>query len=304
MRLGLIGLGRMGGNMTRRLRRASIEVVGYTRQPDVVEALARECGMIPASSLDAVVEALPRPRVVWLMLPAGDVTRDYVAALAERLEPGDIVVDGANSYYRDSVAHGARLGERGISFVDAGVSGGVWGLEEGYALMVGGPQDAVQALEPVLRALAPAPDRGWLHCGPAGSGHFVKMVHNGIEYGMMQAYAEGFALLEAHPDFDFDLAAIAEMWRHGSVVRSWLLDLTAAVLRDDAKLEAVAPYVADSGEGRWTAIEAVERGVPAPVISTALMMRFASQGGLDYGSKLLAMLRNQFGGHAVRSKDR
>ena len=304
MRLGLIGLGRMGGNMTRRLRAASIEVVGYTRARIVVETLARECGMIPAFSLDAVVEALPRPRIVWLMLPAGDVTREHVAALGERLEPGDIVVDGGNSHYRDSIAHGARLGERGVSFVDAGVSGGVWGLDEGYALMVGGPRDAIAAIEPALKALAPGPDRGWLHCGDTGSGHFVKMVHNGIEYGMMQAYAEGFALLEAHPDFDFDLAAIAEMWRHGSVVRSWLLDLTAAVLRDDAKLEAVAPYVADSGEGRWTAIEAVERGVPAPVISTALMMRFASQGGLDYGSKLLAMLRNRFGGHAVRGKDR
>src|SRR5690606_33149415 len=303
VRLGLIGLGRMGGNMTRRLRAASIEVVGFADDTHAVESLARECGMIPAASLEDVVDTLRPPRIVWLMLPAGEVTHDYVLALGERLEPGDIVVDGANSHYQDSIAHGAHLGERGIEFVDAGVSGGVWGLDEGYALMVGGPHDAIKAIEPALRALAPAPDRGWLHCGLTGSGHFVKMVHNGIEYGMMQAYAEGFALLESRRDFGFDLAAIAEMWRHGSVVRSWLLDLTAAVLRDDAKLEGVGPYVADSGEGRWTAIEAIERGIPAPVISTALMMRFASQGGLDFGSKLLAMMRKSFGGHAVRSED-
>ncbi|HEX6995110.1 MAG TPA: decarboxylating 6-phosphogluconate dehydrogenase [Gammaproteobacteria bacterium] len=303
MRLGLIGLGRMGGNMARRLRRASIEVVGFTRGRNVVDALARECGLIPAASLDAVVAALPPPRVVWLMLPAGSVTHEYVVALGERLEAGDIVVDGANSYYRDSIAHGAYLGERNIAFVDAGVSGGIWGLDEGYALMVGGPEAAIRTIEPALRALAPGPDRGWLHCGLTGSGHFVKMVHNGIEYGMMQAYAEGFALLASRKDFDLDLAAIAEMWRHGSVVRSWLLDLAADVLRDDAGLEQVAPYVADSGEGRWAAIESIERGVPAPVIGTALMMRFASQGGLHYGSKLLALLRNRFGGHAVRGED-
>ena len=304
MRLGLIGLGRMGGNMARRLRRASIEVVGFNRDRGAVDALARESGLIPAESLDALVDALPAPRIVWLMLPAGSVTHEYVVALGERLEAGDIVVDGANSYYRDSIAHGTYLGERDIAFVDAGVSGGIWGLDEGYALMVGGPTDAIKAIEPALRALAPHPDRGWLHCGLTGSGHFVKMVHNGIEYGMMQAYAEGFALLASREDFDLDLAAIAEMWRHGSVVRSWLLDLAADVLRDDAGLERIAPYVADSGEGRWAAIESIERGVPAPVIGTALMMRFASQGGLDFGSRLLAMLRNRFGGHAVRREDR
>jgi 6-phosphogluconate dehydrogenase len=302
LRLGIIGLGRMGGNMARRLRAASIDVVGWTRDQRDVDALAEEIGMIPASSLAGVVEALSPPRVVWLMLPSGDVTHEHIAALGDRLEPGDIVVDGANSHYRDSIAHGSALGERGISFVDAGVSGGVWGLSEGYALMVGGPSDAIKVIEPVLKALAPAPDRGWLHCGLTGSGHFVKMVHNGIEYGMMQAYAEGFSLLEARKDFDLDLAAVAEMWRHGSVVRSWLLDLTVDVLRNDARFDDIAPYVADSGEGRWTAIEAVERGIPAPVISTALMMRFASQGNLDYGSKLLAMMRNRFGGHAVSSE--
>src|SRR5690606_29895710 len=246
----MIGLGRMGGNRTRRRRAASIDVVGFTRAEHTVDELARACGMIPASSLEDVIDALAAPRVVWLMLPAGEVTHEHIVALGERLAPGDIVVDGANSHYRDSITHGAYLGERGISFVDAGVSGGIWGLAEGYALMVGGPRDAVQAIEPVLKALAPAPDRGWLHCGPTGAGHFVKMVHNGIEYGMMQAYAEGFALLESRKDFELDLASIAELRRHGSVVRSWLLDLTTDVLREDARLDDVAPYVADSGEGR------------------------------------------------------
>ncbi len=304
MRFGLIGLGRMGGNMTRRLRAASIDIVGFARDQEVVNALAHEWGMIPAASLDEVVDALAPPRVVWLMLPAGDVTHEYIAALAERLQAGDIIVDGANSHYRESIEHARQLAARDIEFIDAGVSGGVWGLSEGYTLMVGGRPSAIEVIEPLLRALAPAPDRGWMHCGPAGSGHFVKMVHNGIEYGMMQAYAEGFSLLKAHDDFDFDfdVAAIAELWRHGSVVRSWLLDLTADVLKEDAALETIAPYVADSGEGRWTAIEAIERGIPAPVISTALMMRFASQGRLDYGARLLAMMRNRFGGHAVRSE--
>jgi 6-phosphogluconate dehydrogenase len=227
------------------------------------------------------------------------VTEQYVQQLAGRLAPGDVLVDGGNSHFTDSLRRGADTGQRGIEFVDAGVSGGVWGREEGYALMVGGSSAAIAVLEPVLKTLAPAPDRGWLHCGPVGSGHYVKMVHNGIEYGLMQAYAEGFALLEARTDFDLDLAAIAEMWRHGSVVRSWLLDLTAGFLAKNQSLKDVAPYVHDSGEGRWTAIEAIERGVPAPIMSTALMMRFASQGRLDYGSKLLAMMRNSFGGHAV-----
>jgi len=305
LRLGMIGLGRMGGNMVRRLRAASVDVVGTTRDEETVAALAAECGMIPAASLDELVAALDPPRIVWLMLPAGPVTREHVDLLAERLEAGDIVVDGANSHYRDAIEHGRKLGERGLWFVDVGVSGGIWGRTEGYALMVGGPERAVKRLEPALRALAPAPDRGWLHCGPTGSGHFVKMVHNGIEYGMMQAYAEGFALLDARKDFDLDVAAIAEVWRHGSVVRSWLLDLIAPILENEAKLADAAPVVADSGEGRWAAIEAIERGIPAPVISTALMMRFASQGRADYGARLLALLRNAFGGHSVqREADR
>jgi 6-phosphogluconate dehydrogenase len=302
VRLGMIGLGRMGGNMVRRLRAASIDVVGFTREPEVIAQLASESGMIAAESLDAVVDQLAPPRVVWLMLPAGDITTQHIEQLRERLDSGDVVIDGANSHYWDSIEHGQLLGERGISFVDAGVSGGIWGRDEGYALMVGGPEHAVKLVEPVLRALAPSPEHGWLHCGATGSGHYVKMVHNGIEYGMMQAYAEGFSLLAARDDFAFDLGAIAELWRHGSVVRSWLLDLTADALRDDASLEGIAPFVADSGEGRWTAIEAIDRGIPAPVISTALMMRFASQGNADFGARLLAKLRNSFGGHAVRDE--
>lgn len=300
MRLGMIGLGRMGGNMTRRLRASGIEVVGYDRDQTGVEALAAESGMSAASSVDDLVSKLTAPRIVWLMLPAGEATESQIDELRDLLEPGDVVVDGGNSHYQDSILHGATLGEDEIMFVDAGVSGGIWGREEGYGLMVGGPEQAVALIEPALKVLAPTPDNGWLHCGLTGSGHFVKMIHNGIEYGMMQAYAEGFALLEARTDFNLDLAAIAEMWRHGSVVRSWLLDLTAAFLAEDQSLANVAPYVGDSGEGRWTAIEAIERGIPAPVISTAMMMRFASQGQLDYGSRLLAMMRNSFGGHTIQ----
>jgi len=250
--------------------------------------------------LSQLVAALTPPRAVWLMLPAGAVTEAHIETVTSLLAADDILVDGANSYYKDSMRRAAGLASKRIHYVDAGVSGGVWGRENGYALMVGGPKAAVRQLEPVLKALAPAPDKGWLHCGPAGAGHFVKMIHNGIEYGMMQAYAEGFALIKARADFDIDLAAVAEMWRHGSVVRSWLLDLTAEFLAKDQSLDAIEPYVADSGEGRWTAIEAVEQGVPAPVTSLALMMRFASQGKSDYGDRLLAMMRKGFGGHAIK----
>jgi 6-phosphogluconate dehydrogenase len=298
----MIGLGRMGGNMVRRLRRGGIEVVGFNRDHNVAMELVAETGMSAPGSFEGVLAELTAPRIVWLMLPAGKVTESYVRELCEKLEHDDIVVDGGNSHFTDSMRRARELGERGIKFVDAGVSGGIWGLEEGYALMVGGPRAAVSMLQPALEVLAPAPDRGWLHCGPTGSGHYVKMVHNGIEYGLMQAYAEGFALLKSRTDFDLDLAAVAEMWRHGSVVRSWLLDLTADFLGKDQALDGIAPYVADSGEGRWTALEAIERGVPAPIISTALMMRFASQGQLDYGSKILAMMRNSFGGHALKKE--
>jgi len=289
----------MGANMARRLRKGGIEVVAWNRNAAVTEQLATETGLTAAADLDALVAALTPPRVVWLMLPAGDVTQQHLDRLAPLLAAGDVVVDGANSWYKDSLRRGRELAARKLQFVDAGVSGGVWGLENGYALMLGGDDAAIQRLAPVIRALAPAPDRGWLRCGPAGAGHFVKMVHNGIEYGMMQAYAEGFSLMQARTDFSLDLAAIAETWRHGSVVRSWLLDLTADFLQRDQELKDIAPLVADSGEGRWTAQEGIELGIPTPVMSLALMMRFASQGKDDYGDKLLAMMRKGFGGHAI-----
>ena len=303
MRLGIIGLGRMGGNMARRLRRGGIEVVGYNRDVTVTSKLADECGLISADSAEHLISQLARPRLVWLMLPAGEVTESYIEQMKDLLVTGDILVDGANSYFKESMCRGQDLAALEIHFVDAGVSGGIWGLEKGYALMVGGSQEALSKVKPVLEVLAPAPDRGWLHTGPVGSGHFVKMIHNGIEYGMMQAYAEGFALMQARDDFGLDLAEIAETWRHGSVVRSWLLDLTAQFLDEDQELANIEPFVADSGEGRWTAIEAIEQGIPTPVMSTALMMRFASQGQQDYTAKLLAMMRKGFGGHALKQSD-
>jgi 6-phosphogluconate dehydrogenase len=300
MALGLIGLGRMGANMARRWRRGGVELVAWNRNADVTQALARETGLTAAASLDDLITRLKAPRIVWLMLPAGEVTQQHLDQLVPKLAPGDIVVDGANSWYKDSMRRGRDVAARQLHYVDAGVSGGVWGLDNGYALMLGGDKAAVDRLMPVIKVLAPAPDRGWLHCGPVGAGHFVKMVHNGIEYGMMQAYAEGFALMQARADFNLDLAAIAETWRHGSVVRSWLLDLTADFLARDQKLEDIAPFVADSGEGRWTALEGVELGVPTPVMSLALMMRFASQGKDEYAGRLLAMMRKGFGGHVAR----
>ena len=301
MQLGMIGLGKMGGNMARRLRRADIEVVGFNRDSSATETLASECGLIPAESAAGLVGKLDAPRLVWLMLPAGDVTESYVQEMRELLQAGDILIDGANSNYKDSMRRGQLLETAGIHYADAGVSGGVWGLDNGYSLMVGGADDAFATIRPVIEVLAPAVDRGWVHTGPVGSGHFVKMIHNGIEYGMMQAYAEGFALMKGREDFGLDLAGIAESWRHGSVVRSWLLDLSADVLADDQDLAGVEPFVADSGEGRWTALEGIEQGIPTPVMSLALMARFSSQGRQDYSAKLLAMMRNQFGGHAVRS---
>ncbi|MFL6621616.1 MAG: phosphogluconate dehydrogenase (NAD(+)-dependent, decarboxylating) [Sulfurifustis sp.] len=302
MQLSMVGLGRMGGNMARRLRRGGIEVVGYNRSFEATRGLAQEVGIVPAKSMDELLERVASPRIVWLMLPAGDATEQQIEQLSRRLGGGDVVVDGGNAHYKDSMRRAAALTRAGIQFVDAGVSGGIWGLENGYALMLGGEREAIRRIEPAVRVLAPAPDRGWLHCGPSGAGHFVKMIHNGIEYGMMQAYAEGFALLQGREEFGLDLAAIAEMWRHGSVVRSWLLDLTAEVLAGGREINSVEPYVADSGEGRWTVAEAVEQGVPAPVISLALMTRFASQGKSDYAARLLALMRNRFGGHAVKGE--
>jgi 6-phosphogluconate dehydrogenase len=251
--------------------------------------------------LAALVGGLDTPRIVWLMVPAGQATEENVQTLATLLAPGDIVVDGGNSHYRDSQRRAQLLAQKSIGFVDVGVSGGIWGLKQGYGLMVGGERRQVEAVMPLIRVLAPAPDKGWVYCGPAGAGHFTKMVHNGIEYGMMQAYAEGISILAAKHDLHLPLADIAQAWCHGTVIRSWLLELTADVLRDTAALNAVLPKVADSGEGRWTAHEAITLGVPAPVISTALMVRFASQGSDDFGARLLALLRRGFGGHALPS---
>ncbi len=303
MKIGMIGLGKMGGNMARRLRAAGIDVVGFSRDIEEAQALAEDCGLIVAESTEHLVEQLSAPRVVWLMLPAGEVTEATVDQLSGLLDKGDMIVDGANSNYKDSLRRGEALSAAGIHFVDAGVSGGVWGLENGYTLMVGGEDDALDRLRPALEALAPAADRGWLHTGSVGSGHYTKMVHNGIEYGMMQAYAEGFSLLEASDDFELNVADIAEVWRHGSVIRSWLLDLTQQVLAGNDDLSGIEPVVADSGEGRWTSIAGIELGVPTPVITAALMARFASQGQQDFADRLLAMMRNQFGGHAVAKSD-
>ncbi len=299
MQLGMVGLGRMGANMTRRLCAGGISVVGFDRNPDALETLAAECSMVAARSVTELVNKLSPPRIVWLMLPAGEITETAIVELSTLLRAEDIIVDGGNANYKDSVRRGAALALRDIEFVDAGVSGGVWGLRNGYALMLGGTRSALGRLDAVIRTLAPAPDRGWVHTGPAGSGHFVKMIHNGIEYGMMQSYAEGLALLHGRHDWHLDLAAITESWRHGSVIQSWLLDLTAGFLAQDQELASIEPFVADSGEGRWTVIEAIEQGIAAPVISASLMARFASQDGQDYSARLLAMMRQAFGGHAT-----
>ena len=287
MQLGIVGLGRMGAAMRERLRRGGHDVTGYDLNAEVSDV----------ASLGDLVEGLDAPRVVWLMAPAGDATEALVEELAALLDAGDTLVDGGNSLYRDSIRRGEMLAGRGIRFLDAGVSGGIWGLENGFCVMVGGDRDAFEAVEPAIATLAP--EDGYLHVGPSGAGHYVKMIHNGIEYGLMQAYAEGFDLLAAY-DEDLDLPAIAELWQHGSVVRSWLLELAGRALADDPGLERLQPYVEDSGEGRWTAIEAVERGVPASVNTGSLFARFASRDQGSFGLRMLAALRQQFGGHAVR----
>ncbi len=300
MRLAMIGLGKMGANMVRRLCRQGIEVVGYDRDAATVARLGTEAAMLTAASVSDAVSQLTAPRIVWLMLPSGDPTETQLKELAAMLSPGDVVIDGGNSNYKDSQRRGAWLAERGIEFMDAGTSGGVWGLDNGYCLMVGGSKEVAAIMKPVLQALAPAPDRGWAHVGPVGAGHYSKMLHNGIEYGMMQALAEGLDLLKNKKEFDFDLAQLTELWRHGSVVRSWLLDLTADALKDDQELASIAPHVSDSGEGRWTVIDSVEQGIAAPVLTLALQMRFASQDDTGYANRLLSMMRNAFGGHAIK----
>ena len=295
----LVGLGKMGANMARRLARGGITVHGFDASEGARAALAQEASVHLHASLVDALAAVPVPRTIWLMLPSGEVSEQTLAELRPMLCPGDLVVDGANANYLDTQRRSRELAARGIDFVDCGVSGGVWGLANGYCLMLGGEQEAVARVEAYARVLAPAPDTGWIHCGPCGSGHFVKMIHNGIEYGMMQAMAEGFALLAGKAEFEIDLARVAETWRNGSVVRSWLLDLTAQALDGSDPLDSVSPRVADSGEGRWTVDEAIRQGTPAPVIVAALMSRFASQGKADTANRLLALMRKGFGGHAL-----
>ena len=299
MEIGIVGLGRMGANMARRLARGEVTVVAVDRDAAARDALAGEDGVECVEGPAALAARLQGERVILLMLPAGKITEETLAELQPLLSAGDTLIDGGNAFYKDTMARALALSQLGLRFIDAGVSGGIHGLANGYCLMLGGTPKSIEIFEPYARILAPAPDTGWLHCGPSGAGHYAKMIHNGIEYGMMQAMAEGFALLAAREDFDFDLGRLAETWRHGSVVRSWLLDLSAEILTQDEALENVAPVVADSGEGRWTALESVELGVPAPVITMALMARFSSQGRSDYSRRLLAMMRAKFGGHAV-----
>ncbi|HEV8571994.1 MAG TPA: decarboxylating 6-phosphogluconate dehydrogenase [Actinomycetota bacterium] len=299
LRLGMVGLGRMGGNMAVRLIRNGHQVVGYARSERSRQEVATQ-GAEVATSLEELMKTLDPPRIVWVMVPAGDPTEQVVTELGELLDEGDIVVDGGNSLFRDSLRRAAELSERGIRFVDAGVSGGVWGLKEGYCMMLGGDAEAIDHLRPALDALAP--EDGWAHVGPNGSGHFVKMIHNGIEYGLLQAYGEGFEILKTSV-YDLNLHQIAELWRHGAVVRSWLLDLLASALQKDPALRDVAGYVEDSGEGRWTVLTAIDQDVPAPVTTLSLFARFASRQEESFAAKVIAALRHEFGGHAVKEAE-
>lgn len=303
MNLGIVGLGKMGGNITRRLIKTGHQIAAYDPVAEALTAVSAE-GAIGASSLEDLILKLPTPRAVWVMVPSGQPTEDTLGKLAELMDDGDTIIDGGNSNYKDSMRRAEMLAERGISLLDVGTSGGIWGLTEGYCLMVGGTNAAYKTLEPIFQSLAPSPEHGYAHVGPSGAGHFVKMVHNGIEYGLMQAYAEGFELMKAKSEFNLDMAQISELWRYGSVVRSWLLDLGAAALKADPELDKLASWVADSGEGRWTVEESVELGVPLPVITLALQSRFRSRQEQPFSGKLLAALRQQFGGHAVRDAKR
>jgi 6-phosphogluconate dehydrogenase len=296
METGIIGLGRMGASMARRLARGGARVVCYDHAEAAREALAAEKSVECAENLAALCARLDGERVIVLSLPAGTAVEDTIRDLIPLCSAGDTIIDCGNSYYKDSMRRALALSQQGLRYIDAGVSGGIHGFEGGYCLMLGGTPKSIEIFEPFAKLLAPHPERGWLHCGPSGAGHFAKMIHNGIEYGMMQALAEGFALLAARRELDIDVARLAETWRHGSVVRSWLLDLCVEILKDE-NLEGIAPVVADSGEGRWTALESIELGVPAPAIAAALMNRFSSQGRSDYTRRLLAMMRARFGGH-------
>jgi 6-phosphogluconate dehydrogenase len=302
MELVMIGLGRMGASMAERLLSGGHRVVAYDKNQDAVKPVVAK-GAIGVDSLEAIVAALRPPRIVWLMVPAGTPVDDTIQLLVPHLKTDDVIVDGGNSNYKDTLRRAAMLKGRGIHFVDVGTSGGIWGLTEGYSLMVGGNPGAVAQLRPIFQTLAPAPDKGWGHVGPSGAGHFVKMIHNGIEYGLMEAYAEGFALLKRKSDFKLDLHQIAEIWRCGSVVRSWLLDLIAKALSENPDLSGIKPHVEDSGEGRWTVAEAIDLDVSTPVITLSLLQRLRSRDEKSFADRLLAMMRYQFGGHRLKKEE-
>lgn len=301
MELGIIGLGRMGANMAERLLKGGHRIIGYARRPESVERVVQK-GADGAHSLEELVSKLSPPRAIWLMIPAGKPVDLTIEALIPLLDKEDVIIDGGNSFYKDTMRRAVRLKEKSIHYVDAGTSGGIWGLSEGYSLMVGGEKEVVENLRPIFETLAPAPDKGWNYVGPNGAGHFVKMIHNGIEYGLMQAYAEGFALLKKKEEFKLDLHQIAEVWRYGSVIRSWLLDLASDALKENPDLKGIEPYVFESGEGRWTVFEAIEQSLAAPVITLSLLQRFLSREEEGFSNKLLAMLRKKFGGHEVKEK--
>jgi 6-phosphogluconate dehydrogenase len=298
LELGMIGLGRMGANMTERLVRGGHRVITYDRSPEAIQRVV-DIGALGSRSLAEFVKQLSPPRAIWLMVPAGDPVDQTIEQLQPQLSKGDVLIDGGNSHYKDSIRRAGTLQGQGLHFVDAGTSGGIWGLKVGYCMMIGGEKEIVARLEPIFKTLAP-PD-GFLHVGPSGAGHFVKMIHNGIEYGMLQAYGEGFELLKAS-QFDLDLEKISHLWNQGSVVRSWLLELCESAFQKDPQLASIKGYVEDSGEGRWTAEEAIERNVPAPVLMLSLFARFASRQGSSFSAKVIAALRNEFGGHAVRKE--
>ncbi|MBC8036575.1 MAG: decarboxylating 6-phosphogluconate dehydrogenase [Rhizobiales bacterium] len=301
MKLGMIGLGRMGANMALRLMRGGHKLAGFDPKPEARQSL-EDKGAESADALPALVAKLPGPRTLWLMVPAGKITDDTLAKLLPLLAAGDTVIDGGNSNYKDTLRRAGMFVGKKINYIDCGTSGGVWGLSEGYSMMIGGEEAAVERLRPIFETLAPAKDRGWGRVGPVGSGHFAKMVHNGIEYGMMQAYAEGFSILRHKSEFDFDLHRVAEIWRSGSVVRSWLLDITSEALKTNPAMTGIAPYVEDSGEGRWTVAEAIDLDISAPVITLSLLERLRSRDRDSYSDKLLAAMRNQFGGHAIKKQ--
>ena len=302
MELAMIGLGKMGLNMATRLVRGGHRVVGYARSAASVDE-AEKNGIEGAHSLEEAVGKLNTPRIVWVMVPAGQATDDTISKLSNLLSAGDIVIDGGNSNYKDDAIHAALLEAKGIEFVDCGTSGGIWGISEGYSLMIGGKPEVVEKMRLIFETLAPGADKGWGRVGPHGAGHYVKMVHNGIEYGMMQAFAEGFSILKGKQEFGLDLAQVAHIWQHGSVVRSWLLDLAVNALDEDTQLKDIKPWVADSGEGRWTVFESIDLDIPAPVITLALQMRFASRDEENFTARMLAALRNQFGGHAIKKAE-